>query len=160
MTRCKNFIVKDCTFTDTGTIEFISPAYGVDIEPNPNDYDSIDGIRLIHIKSENNQGGGILFVPRNLESSTHPNAVFNVYVENFLSKNDGNPKYWFVAGLHFVEHFSENTYAGLVKIKEFEVINLKTGKIPFRWERNDASSLTVDAIDLKVDGVVQYDYHY
>lgn len=158
--RCKDFIIKNCNFTDTGTIKHTSPAYGVDIETNPNDYDSIDGIKLINIKTENNLGGGMLFVPRNLESSTYPNAVFNVYMENFISINDGDDDYWFTAGLRFVERFSENTYSGLVQINGFSVMNLNSKGIPFRWERNDNSDLIVDAIDLNIDGVIQYDYHY
>jgi len=158
--RCKNFIIKNCNFTDTGTIEYTSPAYGVDIEPNPNDYDSIDGIKLINIKTENNVGGGILFVPRNLEYSTNPNAVFNIYMEKFISKNDGNKNiYWLSSSLRFVERFSQNTYNGLVKIKGFEVINL-SGGVPFRWERNNDSSLTVHGVGLRVDGVPLNNYYY
>ena len=158
VSRCKNFIVKNCNFTDTGTIKYISPGYGVDIEPNPNDYDSIDGIKLINIKTENNLGGGLLFVPVNLEYSTNPMAVFNVYIEKFISKYDG--KLWGGSGLYFVEPFSYNTYDGLVRIKGFEVINLSTRAIPFGWHKNVDSSLTVHATDLKVDGVTQYDYYY
>ena len=156
--RCKNFTVKNCNFTDTGTIKYSSPGYGVDIEPNPHDYDSIDGIKLINIKTENNLGGGILFVPLNLEYSTNPNAVYNVYIEKFISNNDG--KLWGGSSLYFVEPFNKNTYDGHVEIKGFEVINLEAGGVAFGWKRNNNSSLTVDAVNLKVNGVTQYDYHY
>jgi len=157
VSRCKNFIVKDCSFTDTGTIEYTSPGYGVDIEPNPNEYDSIDGIKLINIKTENNLGGGILLVPVNLEYSTNPYAIFNVYIEKFISKYDG--KLWGGSSLYFIEPFSENTYDGHVKIKGYEVIN-QTGAIPFEWIRNDDSPLTVHAIDLRVNSITQPDYLY
>ena len=158
--RCKNFSIVNCKFTDTGTINAVPPGFGVDIEPNPYFYDSIDGIKLINIVTENNLGGGILFVPRNLEFSTNPHAKFNVYIENFVSKSDGFKKYWLSSGLRFVEYLSENTYNGLVEIKGFDVIQPKEGVVPFRWERNDDSSLTVQATDLKVDGVSEYDYLY
>lgn len=157
---CNDFLIKNCTFTDTGTIKYTSPAPGVDIEPNPGHYDSINGLKLINTKTENNIGGGILFVPRNLAFSTDPNPLFNIYIEKFISKNDGNKnKYWFSSSLRFVEYYSQNTYNGLIKIKGYEVISL-IGGLPFRWERNTDSSLSVHAVDLKVDGVFQDNYHY
>ena len=157
---CKNFQIINCTFIGTGTIKYTPPGYGIDIEPNPGHYDSINGVKLINTKTENNIGGGILLVPRNLAFSTNPNPLFNVYIEKFISKNDGNKnKYWLSSSLRFVEYNSQNTYNGLTKIKGYEVINL-IGGIPFRWERNTDSSLSVHAVDLKVDGVLQDSYHY
>jgi len=159
MSGSKNFTIKDCNITDTGTIKFTTPAYGIDIEPNPDAYDSINGLKLINIKTENNLVGGWLFLPRSLQFSTNPNPLFNIYVKNCISKNDGQD-YWYSSGLRLVESISKNNYNGIVNIEGFKVINPPLGSIPFRWQRNDVSSLTVNATELEVDGVAQYDYHY
>lgn len=159
ITRCKNFIIKDCNFTDTGSIDYTFPSYGIDIEPNPHDYDSIENLKLLNIKTENNLGGGILFVPRNLEYSTNPNALFNITIEKFISKSDGYKEYWLSSALRFVEYLSKKNYTGIIEIKKFDVIN-QTEAFPFRWERNNNSSLRVKAIELTVDGVKQADYLY
>jgi parallel beta-helix repeat protein len=52
----RNVQIVDCTFENTfGT----PPAYGIDLEPNsPNDW--LDNIRMIRVRTKNNQGGGIL----------------------------------------------------------------------------------------------------
>jgi hypothetical protein len=159
VTRCKNFIVKDCNFSDTGTIKYTSPGYGIILEANSNKYDSIDEIKLLNIETKNNQGGGIKLVPVYLDSSTNPYAVFNVSVEKFISKDDCNREYWTCGGLHLVERVNKSDYGGLVKIKGFEVVNLGPIGVPYIWERNEHSLLEVNAIDLKVDGVTQYYYH-
>jgi len=159
---CKSFVVKDCNFEDGGTIKHTFPSYGIDFEPNTNTYDSIDGIKLINIKTKNNHDGGVLFVPGSLGYSADPN--FNpklyVYMEKFISQGDGNKVHWPSSALRFVEaNTYENMYNGFVEIKGFDVTNLK-GFFPFHWKRNNDSFITIKATGLKADGDIQADYLY
>ena len=157
VTSCKNFTVKNSNFTETGIIKSIYPRFGVCIEPEPHSYSTIDNLKLINIRTEHNFGGGMRVMSPYLGSSTHSNAKCHIYIEKFVSKHDGNKKIWGGTGLRLADYFYENTYDGLIIIKEFNVIDL-IGEVPYRWVINSKSIISIYATDLRVDGVPGYAY--
>lgn len=76
--------IVDCRFENTiGT----PPAYGIDLEPNSPD-DWLYNIKIIRVRTKNNQGGGILEQLGELQDS--PNRV-NVEVDDHSSAREAHP---------------------------------------------------------------------
>jgi hypothetical protein len=73
---------------NTGMIKFVQPAYGIDIEPNPDNKFNID-VYIENPYTENNKYGGIQIVPGALTKTNILAPSFNLSISNYLSVDDG-----------------------------------------------------------------------
>jgi len=151
-----NGSVKDSNFTSTGSIKFTSPGYGIDIEPNPNSRDSIN-VQLVNIITKDNSGG-LLLVPQALSTTLSNDSVFNVYINNIKSFNDGNKSHYGVP-FRLADSPEDMNIIGNIIIDSYN-INMAQNRPYFLWGSLKNTLISVSAINMFVDKTIYPDYNY
>ncbi len=125
------------------------PWAGIDVEPNANQ--QAIGVKLMNVRTQDNAGPGLLFVPRG--SSEKPDARFDVEVAGGESHNDGS-----LAGLPGIAFANgglmKNPVAGQVAVRKFQVISPKASGVTFyNWDADKAPlALLEDVSVIDPDG--------
>lgn len=126
-----------------------APQYGVDVEPNNGD-DVIRNIRLLGVRTRNNQGGGLYIALQG--AANRPNVSVSVEVIDFTSENDGLSSGWGCAGIR-VAGFGggawENAVGGQVKIRNARILNPGHSGIRVdRWDADRSPLVQIDDVEV------------
>ena len=126
-----------------------APQYGVDVEPNNGD-DVIRNVRLLGVRTRNNQGGGLLIALQGFASRA--DVSVNVEVTDFTSENDGLSSGWGCAGIRFSGSGGgawANTVSGQVKIRNARILNPGRSGIRLdRWDADHAPLVQIDDVEI------------
>ncbi len=125
------------------------PWAGIDVEPNENQ--QALGVKLLNVRTQDNAGPGLLFVPG--ASSVRKDARFDVEVVGGESHGDGSldayPAVRFACG-----GLMANAVAGQVAVRRFQVVSPKSSGVGFtNWDAEKAPlALLEDVSVLDPDG--------
>ena len=125
------------------------PWAGIDVEPNRNQ--QATGVKLVNVRTQDNAGPGLLFVPG--ESSLRQGSRFDVEVVGGESHNDGSlggyPALRFACGGPML-----NPVGGQVAVRRFQVFSPKSSGVAFtNWDADKAPlALLEDVAVIDPDG--------
>jgi hypothetical protein len=126
-----------------------APQYGIDIEPDHSE-DVIRNVRLLGVRTRNNQGGGLLIALQAYADRT--DVSVSVEVLDFISEQDGLAAGFGRAGIRLAGSGGSawlHTVSGQVKIRNARILNPGRSGIRLdRWDADHAPLVQIDDVEI------------
>lgn len=126
-----------------------APQYGIDIEPNSGG-DLIRNVRLLGVRTRNNQGGGLLIALQ--AYADRADVSVSVEVIDFISEQDGLAAGFGRAGIRIAGSGGSawtHTVSGQVKIRNARILNPGHSGIRLdRWDADHAPLVQIDDVEI------------